>query len=204
VKGKPGKLKPMGLDLKRSDTPKIMQKFLEKILMDLLTGVSKEDIFQSVREFRKEFASSYAWEKGMPKKVSAYTDYSDKKKASETVTVTSVLKKGEKGGVAMPGHARAAINWNLLCEMNGDLYSKRIGDGEKIVVCDLIPNTMKMTSVAFPIDEPHLPQWFKDLPFDHTSMEEKIIDNKLENLLGVLEWDLNETKERVADDLFVF
>ena len=35
--GKPGKLKAMGLDLKRSDTPKIMQEFLEEILIDLLT-----------------------------------------------------------------------------------------------------------------------------------------------------------------------
>lgn len=202
--GKPGKLKAMGLDLKRADTPKVMQKFLEKILMDLLTGVSQEEIFATIRQFRIDFATRPAWEKGTPKKVSAYTDSFEKWDKSHRITATSKLKKGEKAKVDMPGHVRASINWNRLCEVYEDRYSKRIGDGEKIVVCKLIPNVLKMDSVAYPIDEPHLPGWFKDLPFDHKAMEETIIDNKLENLLGVLEWDLNETKERVAEDIFVF
>jgi hypothetical protein len=104
----------------------------------------------------------------------------------------------------MPGHVLASINWNQMCEINKDRYSMRIGDGAKIVVCKLRPNVHKMDSIAFPIDEPHLPQWFKELPFDHKAMEETIIDAKLENLVGVLDWDLNETKDVLAEDIFVF
>jgi hypothetical protein len=49
----------------------------------------------------------------------------------------------------------------------------------------------------------NLPDWFKQLPFDHVAMEETIIDSKIDNLLGVLKWDLNLSKDRgFVDDLF--
>jgi hypothetical protein len=35
-----------------------------------------------------------------------------------------------------------------------------------------------------------LPQWFRDLPFDDAEMEATVVDQKIENLLSVLEWDL--------------
>jgi len=47
-----------------------------------------------------------------------------------------------------------------------------------------------MTSVARPTDEKKIPQWFKDLPFDDETMEAMAIDKKVDNLLGVLDWDL--------------
>jgi hypothetical protein len=46
--------------------------------------------------------------------------------------------------------------------------------------------------VAYPTDELHIPQWFKDLPFDDDNMESTIVDQKVENLLGVLNWNLEE------------
>ena len=57
---------------------------------------------------------------------------------------------------------------------------------------------MGFTSVAYPVDELRLPQWFKDLPFDDAEMESTIIDNKLDNLIGVLEWDLSKTEEKTT------
>jgi hypothetical protein len=66
-------------------------------------------------------------------------------------------------------------------------------DGQKIIVCKLKDNPMRYTSVAYPIDELHLPQWFLDLPFDEAEMEKTIIDAKLDNLIGVLEWDMSKT-----------
>ena len=111
---------------------------------------------------------------------------------------------GKSLKVNMPGHVRAALNWNHLCDTYGDRYSMRIGDGSKVIVCKLRSNLLKMDSVAYPIDEPHIPQWFKELPFDHELMETTIIDNKLDNLVGVLDWDLSETKEIPAADFFVF
>jgi hypothetical protein len=200
VDGKPGALKPMGLDLKRADTPKFMQKFLEKALMDLLTGIPKEQIIEDIKQFRIDFKERPPWEKGSPKKVNGLTAYSDKLNRSASASATS-LSSGT-GKVNMPGHVRASLNWNKLCDANHDKYSIRITDGSRIVVCKLQPSPMRMDSVAYPMDEPHLPQWFKELPFDEPSMEETIIDNKLDNLLGCLNWDFSVTKAGLDDNLF--
>ena len=51
-----------------------------------------------------------------------------------------------------------------------------------------------MTSVAYPIDELHLPKWFQELPFDHAEMEKTIINNKIDNLIGILDWDIQQTE----------
>jgi DNA polymerase elongation subunit (family B) len=206
VNGKPGKLKAMGLDLKRADTPKFMQAFLEKILMDLLTGKEKKELFEQIKQFRKDFSARPGWEKGTPKKVSNYTDYAERFQRGQNMGLDEALKlkKGEKAKISKVAHVHAAMNWNRMCESNNDRYSMRIGDGAKVIVCDLKPNLMKIDAVAYPIDEPHIPKWFKELPFDHLEMESKIIDNKLKNLLGVLEWDLSETIEQKGDEFFVF
>lgn len=198
VDGKPGKLKVMGLDLKRADTPKFMQNFLEKALLDLLTGIPKEDILADVKQFRVDFKDRPSWEKGSPKKVNGLTTYSDKLSAASSASVYTA----SLGKVNMPGHVKASINWNRLCDANHDRFSMRVTDGARIVVCKLRPNPMRIDSVAFPIDEPHLPAWFKELPFDDPLMEEVIIDKKMDNLFGVLAWDFSVTKTNLDDDLF--
>lgn len=204
--GKPGKLKVMGLDLKRSDTPQFMQDFLEEVLMDTLTGSTQDDIFEKIRKFRRDFRNRPGWEKGTPKKVNGLTDYAerDEKASSFGSTDFRQMRTGEKSKVNMPGHVRAAINWNKLKQMHGDRFSMGITDGQKVIVCKLKPNPLKMDSIAYPIDEPHIPEWFKTLPFDHTTMEETIIDFKLDNLLGVLKWDLSKTNDDVVNDLFTW
>ena len=106
----------------------------------------------------------------------------------------------------MPGHVRAAMNWNNLCKMNSDKYSMSIVDGAKTIVCKLKSNPLGYTSVGYPIDQTHLPQWFKDLPFDDEAMSNAIVDQKIGNLLDVLNWDL-QTLTNTAntfDDLFSF
>lgn len=202
---KPGKLKAMGLDLKRADTPKFMQTFLENVLMDLLTGAQKPEIFAQIKDFRAAFKDDRpAWEKGSPKKVSDLTKYSTKLSDSEAIKPTSAKVAGS-GKVTMPGHVRASLNWNKLCEVYDDRYVQRITDGTRIVVCKLKPNNaLRMDSVAYPTDEPHLPQWFLKLPFDQNAMEQTIIDNKIDNLLGVMDWDLADTIAHPGDEFFVF
>jgi DNA polymerase elongation subunit (family B) len=176
VNGKPGKVKAMGLDLKRSDTPKVIQDFLSEILDAVLIGTSREDIIEKIREFKYIFKERPGWEKGSPKRVNNLTKYG---------------KEEERLGKAnMPGHVRAALNWNNLRKMHNDNYSMQIVDGMKTIVCKLKSNALGWTSVGYPTDETHLPTWFKELPFDDSLMEATVVDQKVDNLLGVLEWDL--------------
>jgi hypothetical protein len=76
----------------------------------------------------------------------------------------------------------------------------------KFVVCKLKPNPLDFTSIAYPVDELRLPQWFKDLPFDDDAMESTLVDEKIDNLLGVLKWDIksNIDVKSTFDDLFSF
>ena len=178
---KPGKIKAMGLDLKRSDTPEFMQKFLEEILTKVLNGAQEKEILERIGEFRTEFKSRPGWEKGSPKRANNIAEYQE--------------KEHKAGKTNMPGHVRASINWNTLKRMNGDKYSQQIVDGMKVIVCKVKTNPLGYTSIAYPVDELRLPKWFQDLPFDHSEMEATIINNKLDNLIGVLEWDLDSTTE---------
>lgn len=202
VDGKPGKMKIMGLDMKRSDTPKFVQKFLENLLKDILTRCSLTSMYEKVRNFRESFKKRPSWEKGSPKKVSNMTEYSGKYEDARKINIMTT--NGGKGKVTMPGHVRASINWNNMCDMYNDQYVGRIKDGTRIVVYALKKNSHAITSIAFPVDEPHMPDWFKKMPFDDNAMEEVVIDKKLENLVGVLDWDLSQTKNNDNDEFFIF
>jgi DNA polymerase elongation subunit (family B) len=180
--GEPGEVKAMGLDLKRADTPEYMQRFLEKILLQVLQGEGVNEVNTSINEFRTKFKERPGYEKGTPKRVNNLTKH------------TEVFAKTGKCGV---GHAMAAINWNRFKKAYGDFRSMDIVDGMKVIVCKLKPNPMGITSIAYPIDEMRLPEWFtKEMPFDDAAMESTIIDNKVDNLIGVLDWDIRASEQK--------
>jgi len=206
---KPGEVKAMGLDLKRSDTPKYVQQFLEHILELVLTNGTEKEVIEEVKKFKTEYRDKPAWEKGTPKKVNALTDYTARynqsrnpdelmdlqarmvrvKTTKERDKIKKDIEKSRR--ITVPGHVMASIEYNKLRKMNNDQYSMPIQDGQKIIVCKLKENPMNVKSVAYPIDETNLPDWFKKLPFDDELMEETIVDKKVFNLLYVLGWDLS-------------
>ncbi len=193
--GKLGDIKAMGLDLKRADTPKYVQEFLMNVLsMVLQHGKSREEVIESIKEFKTELSKQDSWTKGSPKSANKLTYYDEQEKKSMT------------GKANMPGHVRAALNWNYLRRVNSDNYSMKMVDGMKVIVCKLKPNPLGFTSIAYPTDELRLPDWFKELPFDDSAMERTLVDEKIENLLGVLDWDLraNTDTNSTFDDLFSF
>lgn len=192
VDGKIGKTKATGLDLKRSDTPKVIQDFLLEILNKLLAGAQRDELIEHIRAFKYEFMERPAWEKGSPKRVNNLTKYGAAEK--------------EQGKANMPGHVRAALNWNNMRRMNGDNYSMQIVDGMKTIVCKLKPNALGWTSIGYPTDEQRLPKWFTELPFDDSLMEATVVDGKVDNLLGVLDWDLASATntENTFTSLFAF
>ena len=184
VNGKKGKVKAMGLDLKRSDTPVFMQNYLKTLLDMVLDLADEKQLLDSISEFRRLFKERPGYEKGSPKRANKIAYYQ--------------REEEKKGKANMPGHVRASINWNTLKRMNGDKYSQEIVDGMKVIVCKMKQNPLGFTSVAYPTDELRLPDWFKELPFDTDGMEEVIIDNKLDNLIGVLNYDLESTKQNTT------
>ena len=207
VDGKPGKVKAMGLDLKRSDTPDYMQDFLGEVLLKILTDGTEEEVIQMVKTFKKEFRARAGWEKGTPKRVNNLTMYRNKVEKLRKQTGRDIVLDDDtkKDKVHLPGHVSAALNWNMLRELYQDKYSIEIVDGMKTIVCKLKPNALKLKSVAYPIDENKIPQWFQELAFDHDLMEQTIVDKKLDNLIGVLKWDLSDANaSETFENLFEF
>ena len=181
----------MGLDLKRSDTPVYVQDFLSDILKMVLTGKTEEEVLEAISNFREEFKQRPGWEKGSPKRANNMTKYTE--------------AEAKKGKANMPGHVRASMNWNNCKNMYGDKYSLPITDGAKVIVCKLKNNPLNYTSIAYPVDEMRIPDWFKDLPFDGDAMEQTVLDGKLENLIGVLGWDIKSTEtSNTFNKLFEF
>jgi hypothetical protein len=192
VDGKIGKTNATGLDLKRSDTPKVIQEFLLEILNKLLAGAQRDELIEHIRAFKYEFMERPGWEKGSPKRVNNLTKYA--------------AEEARLGKANMPGHVRAAMNWNNMRRMNSDNYSMQIVDGMKTIVCKLKSNALGWTSIGYPTDEQRLPKWFTELPFDDGLMEATVVDQKVDNLLGVLEWDLASATntENTFTSLFSF
>ena len=193
--GAPGDIKAMGLDLKRADTPKYVQEFLMNVLqMVIQQGKHRDEVISVVKDFKRVLAAKDSWTKGSPKGVNKLTSYGDLEANSKT------------GRANMPGHVRAALNYNYLRRVHGDNYSQKIVDGMKIVVCKLKSNPLGFTSIAYPTDELRLPSWFCELPFDDAEMEKTLVDEKIDNLLGVLDWDIqsNINVKSTFDDLFSF
>jgi len=188
------KVKAMGLDLKRADTPAYVQDFLMEVLEMTLSGKQRDDIIEKIKEFKISLGQQDSWTKGSPKSVNKLTYY------------TELEKKSKTGRANMPGHVRAAMNWNTLKRIHDDNYSMEIMDGFKVVVCKLKTNALGYTSIAYPTDQLRLPEWFKDMPFDDNLMESTLVDEKISNLLGVLKWDLraNTDTNSTFDELFSF
>jgi DNA polymerase elongation subunit (family B) len=205
--GKLGQIKAMGLDLKRSDTPKFIQEFLFSVLENVLAGHGRDQIVQQVVDFKRQLREMDSWLKGSPKSVNNLTMYAQRAEQAVKQMNTKLFKTGaDRGEANMPGHVRASLNWNYLRKLHGDNYSQQIVDGMRIVVCKLRDNPLGMTSVAYPTDELRLPSWFTELPFDDSEMERVLVDEKIDNLLGVLDWDMRKATDinTTVNDLFVF
>jgi DNA polymerase elongation subunit (family B) len=192
VGGKVGKVKAMGLDLKRADTPKFVQKFLSDILMDTLTDKGENFVIEKIRLFKEKFEDMKPWQQGTPRAVNKLTHYKEKLE----MAALKKLKGELVGNLHVPGHVTASLAWNRLKEINMDQHAMRIIDGQKIIVCklkDTVENSL--TSIAVPVDENHLPDWFTSLPFDSDAMMVGIVDQKVKNLVGCLKWDLSRTQK---------
>ena len=203
VGGKPGKVKAMGLDLKRADTPKFVQKFLSDILMDTLTDKGENFVIDKIRTFKEQFEDMKPWQQGTPRAVNKLTHYKEKLEDAGL----KKLKGVKVGNLHVPGHVTASLAWNRLKEINMDQHAMKIIDGQKIIVCklkDTVENNL--TSIAYPVDEVHLPEWFLNLPFDSEGMQAGIVDQKVKNLVGCLNWDLSRTQKTHAhlETLFDF
>lgn len=202
---KADKLKIMGMDTQRSDTPKFIQKFLSDCIKQVvMMDAEYSQIKDIVDEFREIYRQMDPWRRGSPGRV--------KNLIRDTKKFERWQKQSHVVGAKKPTMhymVKAAYNTNLLMEVHGETRWDRLRDGDKIEMIYLKDNPEGIDSVAIKTGEHYVPDWFMELPFDIDRMEKKLLDQKLHNVIGsILQWDFTPPKSvidkigKIMDDFY--
>lgn len=187
-KGQKGELKIVGMEVKRSDTPKHIQDFLQECLrLVLVEGYEEEQLRVWVEEYRARFRDLPPWKRGSPVRVHNMQRTNDKlDRYEEAKDKHDFNTKKPLAYFAVV----AARQTNFLMQKFNEQRWEPLKDGDKIEVLSLAAgNVFGFEHVAVRVGEDYIPEWFRELPFDDAAHEKKLIDQKLENVFGSLGWD---------------
>jgi len=183
------KMKAMGSEIKKSDTPKIIQKFLKNVVDRILDGMSYADISTYINQQRKELFTSGEISPsevillGISKSANNLELYTEAYFAE--LEGRPLKSKNGKGKMTVPGHIRASVNYNVLIDEYNDNIHPKIMNGDKVKVFELKNNEFGFKTLAFPADLTKFPTWFLDnFEIDMKVSEEKLINAKL---LGIFD-----------------
>lgn len=169
-------LKAMGVDMRKTTTPRPIREFLRKTCYDLLTGIDNKTIDQYIMTYRDAIIDDVPLvEIGLPKGVKKVEIY------------TQAFYENSR--TRLPGHTAASILYNEYRQLHNDVISMPITSGTKIRVYNLqydIEHRGRMfNSIAIPTDTEVLPQWFEEtfVPIiDRLLHAKKLVDNTLHNM----------------------
>jgi hypothetical protein len=114
-------------------------------------------------------------------------------------------EKPNLGKVKMPGHVRAAVNYNEVVQHFEGTSGKLLKSGDKGLVFYLRPNEFGLKSIAIPIDFDEFPTWFdENFVIDRKLTEEKMIDSKIEGTYEALGWEIPTPQKTLANKILKF
>lgn len=198
-KGHSDELKIIGMETRRSDTPKYVQDFLTECLKQVLVdGWEEEELRVEVEKFRDVFRRMNPWRRGSPVRLNNFAvtcirlEQFDKALDDQDFTT----KKPPAYWACV-----AARNTNILMDVYGEQRWEKLRDGDKVEILYLSPNDHQVDLVAIRVGEDYVPDWFRELPFDNEAHEHKMVDQKLENVFGALGWEFSP-RDHNGYDLF--
>lgn len=175
--GKPkDTLKAMGVDMRKTTTPRPVKEFLYKVCYDMLTGVPATTIDDYIMNRRDAIIDDVPlMELGLPKGVKKVEIYTSNFEEDPTTR--------------LPGHISASILYNAYRSQNNDTVSLPITSGMKIKIFNLEYGVnyagRVFTSVALPTDTEEIPSWFTSFfipKIDRVKHSKKLVDNMLHNM----------------------
>jgi DNA polymerase elongation subunit (family B) len=181
------KLDIKGLEYKKANFPKVLGKFFQQTLEDVLKGLNKEEVDKRVLELRTQIldGSISLIELGNPTAVKKLTTYTGRKpKPGEMFTQ---LLKGAPVGV------KAAVAYNDLIRFwkLNDKHSY-IAQGDKIKYIYLKPNPYQLETIGIlDFDLPEKVREFMETYADRQKIFDSIMANKLEGFYMDLGWSYN-------------
>ena len=210
------KLKIMGMETQRSDTPEWIQDFLKKCLeMVVMDGCTLDELKAYIRSFREQFRATDPWKVGGSSKASNITEntplldtYYDLLMRSRTgrfaFTGANDITENDKPNVYWA--VKAAYFFNKYLEIFEDDVTEPIMDGEKVEILYVgidETNPLGAEKIAIPVGIPIVPQWLKNMKINTLVAEEKLIDNKLNNILDMMGWHFHR-EDDIVEDVFSF
>lgn len=195
TKPKPGKEWDFkGLDLMKSDFPKLYKNFMEKMLKDILKSRSKSDIDQDVIDFKQVVLKCPVVDIATPVGINAIQKYIISKPIPG-----NIFSRIEKG---VPIHSRASVYYNDLMKFKD--YDKKyplIQEGDNIFYSYLLPNEYGIDVIAFTNDDPEEVRTFIELNADRERNYENKLLKKIQKVYDTLNWgDVNTNQ--FANELF--
>lgn len=174
--------KIMGLEIRRSDTPKIVQKFLQELIETITDGKTYEDVQELVENFKEKYMNSSILEIGRPMSVKVFKKYEDE------YNKTGNMK-------SFPYHVRASLFYNSFC----DSTHRKIRSGDKIRICYI--NHPHSSYIAVPVDGNDFPDIVYEVSIDWQK-QWSTVQKKIQNYLEPINWDDIGLKKQALSDLF--
>ena len=191
------KLKTVGSEMKKADTPKVIQDFLKDMMNMILDGASYEEVEKFVNEQRGVLVR--AVKDPISLGVSKQINNLDAKYAEWQKT-----EKVGKGKVNLPGHVRAAVNYNEAIQ-KFEPGAKLLRAGDKGIVFYLQPNDFGWKSIVLPADADRFPEWFREnFKVDKKLTEDKMIDAKLARTFEALDWEIPTPQKTMVKSILKF
>lgn len=199
------KLKTQGSEIKKADTPKIIQQFLKDLMALLLDGKHYPEVEAFVNKQRKALlgAEGDIFSMGVAKQVNNLDAfYASWQRSGKPMS--GKLSINGQPPQNVPGHVRAAMNYNDLVQRYEE-GAKLIKSGDKVMIFYLKPNQEQMKSIAFPGDTYEFPEWFtSNFQVDKKLTEEKMIDNKIGGIFSALGWEVPTPQSAIVNRLLKF
>lgn len=191
-------LKMQGVEIKKTDTPPIIQAFLKKTVVSILSQEEYSKVRDEVLAFRHQLSQdkNSIFQLGVVKSANNLAD-----KYAEW----EAIEKPGRGKVTLSQNIRASINHNEFVKKVNDKRTKPIMTGQKVRIFYLEPNSMGFDSLAFSSDMDEFPTWFdENFKVDVARTLMKLVDDKLSIYFKAIGWEVPSEQNKFLDDLFVF
>jgi len=189
------KLDVKGLDVKRSSFPKAFQECMGKVLIDILRGVSEEELTKYVLDFKKNMINRPNSEIAKNTAVKNLKKYMPKGKRVPFTTM-----KGT------PAHVKAAIAYNdLITHFKVPYKYGPMVNGDKVKWVYLKDNPLGLDGLAFTgYNDPPEIEKFIETYIDRNKIFERELRFKLQDFYDAIGWGEMISEQKTAEKFFNF
>ena len=196
------KQKKMGVEIIKSDTPIVIQKFLQDIVDMMLAHTPYQTIKEYVFDFKKRFYEMSMLEIGAPKNIKVLNKYYDiyEQRITSIKTVdsgfgTPKLATDPFKGIAY--HAKASMIYNMMCGVNDVM----IRAGDKIKITYVIGEEFNAIAIPANIEPENIPEFMNTMDINYDRMWQNV-EKKLEIYLKPIGYDIDTRKAEHSQIFF--